>query len=227
MFLANTGWGAGTQIDDKADVDTQPITVGGHPSLVVPGQMHGPRGPFIQTFTGKRFYLLDSGPEDVDLVDIAHALSYLCRYTGHVHTFYSVAEHSFWVAQWVAQKGGSLDAVKLALLHDATEAYVGDVAKPLKVLIEHLYAPIEDRIAQVIEMRFGLTPTAADYALVKQGDLVMLSTELKALMGYTDSLGGVGDKLPSPWDRVSTILGKEPSKVYAWFTNMAAVVGLV
>lgn len=85
------------------------------------------RGDWMQTFTGRRFYPLAAQPEDVDIVDIAHHLSMVCRYGGATKFHYSVAQHSILMAQVAPQEH------KLrALLHDAPEAYVGDMIRPIK-----------------------------------------------------------------------------------------------
>ncbi|MEM4379972.1 MAG: hypothetical protein QXL01_04720, partial [Thermoplasmatales archaeon] len=91
---------------------------------------NGPNGmePWIETYSGKKFdYLAQS---ELDIEDIAHALSNLCRFNGHTRVFYSVAEHSVNVSSMVPPE------LKIAaLLHDAAEAYIGDVPSPLKQLI--------------------------------------------------------------------------------------------
>lgn len=85
------------------------------------------KGDWIQTFMGKKFHPLDPRPEDVDVRDIAHALANLCRFTGHTKTFYSVAQHCV-----IASLHVSAEAALPALLHDAAEAYMGDIARPWK-----------------------------------------------------------------------------------------------
>jgi hypothetical protein len=107
-------------------------------------------GDWMQTATGKKFWPLDPRPEDVDVTDIAYALSKICRYGGHCLDFYSVAEHSVLVAQ-AAPKPLRIKA----LLHDATEAYLGDVIRPLKRFIPG-YAEMEARVAAAIAAHFGL-----------------------------------------------------------------------
>lgn len=85
------------------------------------------RGDFMETYTGRQFHPLDPDPEDIDIVDIAHALSQVCRYGGHSRFHYSVAQHSI----LVAEKAHPVNALR-ALLHDATEAFLGDMIRPLK-----------------------------------------------------------------------------------------------
>lgn len=108
------------------------------------------RGDWMQTHSGRRFYPLDPRPEEIDSEDIAHALSLLCRYGGHVDRFYSVAEHCVLMSWAVAP-----DNALAALLHDATEAYVVDVPRPLKQQLPD-YQLIEGVVWIAIAKRFGL-----------------------------------------------------------------------
>lgn len=124
---------------------------------------------YIETITGRKFYFLDPRPEDFDIEDIAHALSLNCRFTGHSARFYSVAEHS-WHMSRMAPEGHEL----AALLHDGSEAYITDIASPIK---QHLpdYQKMEDlllsRLFQKYNLEFPLSP------IIKHLDLIMLSTE--------------------------------------------------
>lgn len=135
------------------------------------------RGDWMQTFTGSRFYPLDPRPEDIDSRDIAHALSLLCRYGGHVDRFYSVAEHCVLMSEAVAP-----EHALAALLHDATEAYVCDVPRPLKrQLVGYKY--IEDGVWWAIAERFGVDSRLPRE--VKEADNRILLTERDALMPNT------------------------------------------
>lgn len=107
------------------------------------------RGDWMQTFTGRQFFPLSPRAEDVDPQDIAHALSLLCRYGGHVDRFYSVAEHCVLMSRAVPA-----EFALEALLHDATEAYVVDVPRPLKLGLPD-YRAAEARVAVAIALRFG------------------------------------------------------------------------
>jgi hypothetical protein len=108
------------------------------------------RGDWIQTYSGRQFWPIDPRPDEVDIEDIAHALSMQCRYAGHCLAFYSVAEHCVHLARHV-----SAPAKRWALLHDAAEAYLVDVPRPVK---PHLYGykSAEARVMQAIAKRFGL-----------------------------------------------------------------------
>jgi hypothetical protein len=148
------------------------------------------RGDWMQTFTGKRFYPLDPRPEDIDPIDVAHALSLLCRYNGHVDRFYSVAEHCVLMSQAVPEQ----DALE-ALLHDASEAYVGDMVRPLKHTPELTpYRVAEDQVEYAVWERFGLPfysfPSGRGPSprqpfksnVVRDADTRILLTERTALM---------------------------------------------
>ncbi len=113
--------------------------------------------------------------------DIAYALSNLCRYTGHTRGFYSVAQHSVLCAKAWAQRHPDDHLFQLAvLLHDAPEAYLGDVSRPLKTMLSH-YKTIERRMASVIESRYGLRQGDLEDSLVKDIDNRMLLTEARDL----------------------------------------------
>lgn len=112
------------------------------------------RGDFMQTYTGRQFWPLDPRPEEVDIRDIAHSLSLQCRFAGHCRRFYSVAEHSTLMARWLRGKHG-VEVALWGLLHDASEAYLVDVPRPVK---PHLagYRAAEDSVMRAICERFGL-----------------------------------------------------------------------
>jgi 5'-deoxynucleotidase YfbR-like HD superfamily hydrolase len=153
---------------------------------------------FIRTFTGKRFWPLDPKPEEVDIEDIAHALSLVCRFTGHTYCFYSVADHSLRVSKLaeqltMAEHGALSLRVKAAremalwgLLHDASEAYLCDVPSPLKRApgLGQLYKGFERKLMEVIADRFNLSPH--EPAVVKDADRILLKTEMRDLMNATE-----------------------------------------
>jgi hypothetical protein len=108
------------------------------------------KGDWMQTYTGRAFWPLDPRADELDIRDIAHGLSMQCRYGGHCLDFYSVAEHCVLMARF-APSGLEL----ATLMHDATEAYLADVIRPLK---RHLanYKTVEAELEQVIAQRYGL-----------------------------------------------------------------------
>ncbi|ARJ66459.1 hypothetical protein WV31_12665 [Magnetospirillum sp. ME-1] len=107
-------------------------------------------GNKITTATGRNVNPLDLRPEDIDIRDIAHSLSLTCRFNGHCRVFYSVAEHSVLVSKLCPPKFAFE-----ALMHDAAEAYLGDVPTPLKRQWPE-YKEAEDRAHAVIAQHFGL-----------------------------------------------------------------------
>lgn len=130
---------------------------------------------WMQTYTGRAFYPMDAKPEDVDPLDIAHALSLLCRYGGHVNRFYSVAEHCVRMSYWVPAEDAPW-----ALLHDATEAYMGDMVRPLKDSMPE-YRQAEATLMQQICRRFRLDPTCP--RSVHEADARIILDERYVLLG--------------------------------------------
>lgn len=108
------------------------------------------KGNWMQTFTGRAYWPIDPRPEEVCIEDIAHSLSMLCRYTGHCRRFYSVAEHSVNVSRLVPP-----ECAFPGLMHDATEAYVNDIARPLKPSLKN-YQEIEKLNWEAICKTFSL-----------------------------------------------------------------------
>lgn len=135
------------------------------------------RGDWMQLYSGERFYPLDPRPEDITSEDVAHALSNICRYAGHVDRFYSVAEHCVKMSEVVDP-----EHALAALLHDATEAYVVDVPRPLKRYLPD-YQAIENRVWRAITLKYGLDMTLP--AQVKEFDTRILLNERDELMSRT------------------------------------------
>jgi len=130
--------------------------------------------PITQTVGGRAFNFAHPEDFEYDVEEIAHALSNLCRFTGHTTKFYSVAQHSVLVSRMV-KPGYALEG----LMHDASEAFLGDVSTPLKqYLIE--YAHIERRVDTAIRKYFGLPICESDE--VKGADRRVLATEFRDLM---------------------------------------------
>lgn len=131
------------------------------------------KGPTITLASGKLFDFLDPHGSDFDIDDIAHGLAHVCRYAGQCRAFYSVAEHSMLVADTVE------DYPYEALLHDAAEAFIGDVTRPFKQLLPE-YKRIEATVEDAIIERFGLDRRCRD--AVKRADLRVLAAEQTQVM---------------------------------------------
>lgn len=127
---------------------------------------------WVQTASGKKFDFKNITLDSIDINDIAHALSLSCRFGGHCQRFYSVAEHSVRTS-YVAKD------MKWALMHDAAEAYIGDMATPLKSIIP-AFRDMEEKVLSKIAEKFGLTMPIPDE--VKIADAVLLATEKEYLM---------------------------------------------
>jgi len=156
----------------------------------------------IVTYTGKPFDLLDPQPEMVCIEDIAHALAHICRYTGHVREFYSVAQHC------VLMTNADLPGDPLQrLLHDSAEAYIGDIARPWKQLLyinrpdlapytTHTILSVkifEQKIQDIIGEALGIKLIHS--AEVKEADNRIMATEIRDLMPESDDYG-LGDVEP-------------------------------
>lgn len=129
---------------------------------------------FIQLYSGKSMYFLEPKEEDIDIFDIAHTLSLLCRYGGHCREFYSVAQHSVHCAEQASPEN------KLeALLHDATEAYLVDMPRPIKQVLPG-YKDIERNLDIVIRKKFDLPDVMTPE--VHYIDNAVLATEKRDLM---------------------------------------------
>ena len=111
----------------------------------------------IETLSGLKVSIFEPEHDMFNLEDIATSLSHICRYNGHVPHFYSVAEHCVKVAHWIEKHTFDYDIILTGLLHDAAEAYVGDMVRPLKRHEEYgrKHQATENAIAKKIHEKFG------------------------------------------------------------------------
>lgn len=130
---------------------------------------------YMYTVTGKQFNFIEPNVDDVDIKDIATGLSNICRYSGQLNTFYSVAQHSVLVSRVVSE-----EYALEALLHDASEAYIGDVITPVKQFLPD-YKKIEHNLMSVIARRFELNYPFN--VAVEHADKILLNTEIRDLKG--------------------------------------------
>jgi uncharacterized protein len=175
------------------------------------------RGDWMQTYTGRQFWPLDPRPEDVDLRDIAWSLANQCRFAGHCKRFYSVAEHS------LIMERRAPDPFRLAaLFHDASEAYLLDVIRPLKRFISD-YATWERNINLAIAAHFGFDAAILDSEVIHLLDNRMLATEKRDVMSEPPA---PWHELPEPFDGAIPDL-KYPQYVFADLFESAVQEALV
>jgi len=141
--------------------------------------------PWIQTASGTKFDLLDPTPDMICLADIAKALSQVCRFGGHTRAFYSVAQHSVIVSSLLRDADCDYATIRWGLMHDAAEAYIGDITGPLKHLLLaqniHAIVEVESNILNAIGRRFNLD--TGDWDKIKEADLSLLLSERNFLLG--------------------------------------------
>lgn len=169
---------------------------------------------WILTRSGRKFDLANPTADMVDPADIAHSLSMQCRFNGHTNRYYSVAQHCYLVADMVP-----LEDRLAGLLHDATEAYVGDMVRPLKEAMRDcaayhgttcMYEVTEQRVWEAICDRFNLSPVLPPS--VKHADLAALATEKRDLMPAH----------PEPWPCLAGI-DPHPAYIDPWQPSYAAI----
>lgn len=157
---------------------------------------------WIYTHKGIKFWPLDPISHEVDIEDIAHALSMKCRYGGHCSKFYSVAQHSVHVSEIVPP-----EHAMWGLLHDASEAYLPDVARPIKPYLVG-FKDMEAAVMKAVAEKFGLP--GDEPAVVKAADTAMLYDEMALLMPAANlaETPFVGTKQKTlnklrPWDQAT------------------------
>ena len=142
---------------------------------------------YITTYTGKHFDPVNPDMTQVDIQDIAHSLSMICRGNGHVKTFFSVGQHCINAAREAIERGYSQRVILACLLHDACESYMSDVPRPLKASMPE-YVHIENKLLELIYEKFlGSNLTPEETAMVKQIDNDLLYYDLKELLGEISS----------------------------------------
>ena len=143
---------------------------------------------WIQTHTGRQFFPLEPEEGDINIVDIAHALAQQCRFSGHTSVFYSIAEHS-------VRAAGLLPAplALWGLLHDASEAYLVDIPRPLKCMPEFAgYREAEARLQSMIYRKYGLIGDPPPE--LKAADDTLVLTEGRDLLGLQVAPWGIAGR---------------------------------
>lgn len=177
----------------------------------------------ILTFTNMLFYPLDPREDEVKIEDIAHALSQMCRANGHFKTFYSVAQHSIHCAR-EAQARDFPGRIQLAcLLHDASEAYISDITRPVKCYLDE-YRKIEHKLQQVIYAKFGLADlTDKEVGKVDEIDNALLYYEFEHLhhQGITEHPPRLYSQ-PDVTEKIMTLVEAEFIKLAEHIMNSIA-----
>lgn len=189
------------------------------------------RGEYIWTAGGRKFWPLDPRIEDVFIEDIARGLSTECRYAGQIgfdtgYSFYSVAEHSVIVSIYAEREAQTLrrgpavvrDWALKGLLHDASEAYIGDVCRPLKYgSMFRAYRRVEARLQRVIEQRFAVTHSPWCDEVIKAIDTRVIRDEVDAFIALPGdtTLDELDTKYGQPLG--ANITGLVPAQAYRVF----------
>jgi hypothetical protein len=140
----------------------------------------------IYTHSGKLLNILDPDEKDIDIESIGAALSKICRFGGHLKKHYSVAEHSVLATREAINNNEYLEICRGILLHDAAEAYLGDVVKPLKNELKE-YLDIEFKLESVIERKFNVK-IKENWSRIKKYDNGMFALENETLRGFKANL---------------------------------------
>jgi len=158
--------------------------------------------PWIQTASGLKFPLIEVNPAAILIHDIAHALSMLCRFNAQCLRPYSVAEHSVHVSHEIAPH-----LALVGLMHDAAEAYLGDMPGPLKKCLPRFHS-IEIRLIHAIGAKFGFSypeKGTAEACELKRADIQLLVDEKAVLMAPE----------PEPWPPAAPP-AKNPHRIQCW-----------
>lgn len=187
------------------------------------------RGPFIQTHSGLKFFPCDPSPDSIYIGDIANALASIRRYGGHgrITHHYSVAEHSFLMADYAADLGNMRAAI-VALFHDAAEAYVNDLPRAVKEAIGPGYEAVENQIGMMIYRRYGLMEYFEEnFAFVKELDSRIIENERKVVLPYPVSGWGTENLAPLEGVKISCV-GPSTAKMVFLITcrELFSILGL-
>lgn len=141
----------------------------------------------MTTYSGRTIDLQAMSADDIYIEDIAHGLSQCCRYIGQCREFYSVAEHSTRMATYLGSEGYASTICLAALLHDASEAYIGDMHTDLKAILP-MYKELEGVIMNIIFTKYGIPyePQSAYMKIVKDLDIKIRTAEVGYLLRGVD-----------------------------------------
>jgi hypothetical protein len=188
---------------------------------------------YVETASGIRAHLWGERTldwEQVSVFDIAHALAMQCRFNGHCRSFYSVAQHSVLVSRVVDRETSSNRLAMLALLHDASEAFVGDIVQPVKMVLDEIapaWREIEAETQRVIEVVLaGRAATDEECEPIKRADVALLACEAARLMPSGGSWWNLpSPPLPNPLGRIWTF-DEGRRKFLGTYYRLARALGL-
>lgn len=176
----------------------------------------------METFTSKHVNPFFADPDSICIEDIAHHLSLICRFNGACKRHYSVGQHSLLVADYIDRAGGDAVTRLAGLLHDSSEAYLGDKIRPVKYRVRELVKAdhlLENKILQ----KFGAV--GADWVIIKEADDVLVATEAYQLM---ESKGKYWQGLPEPLSLHIPLMhpGEVEQQFLAKFHNLRRILSL-
>lgn len=176
---------------------------------------------YITTFTGKHFYPMNPDPMAICIEDIAHALSLICRGNGHVHEFWSVAEHCICCAKEAEARRLSARVILACLLHDASECYMSDVPRPFKKELGFYQEQEENLLSIIYEKFLGSDLTEKEQEQVRDIDDVMLWYDLEKLLEeeQDDDMSEVNIK-PDYTVRPFETVEQEYNRLFAKYFNI-------
>lgn len=182
-----------------------------------------PTNEWILTHSGIQYKICSPVPENINLRDIAHALSNICRFGGHTRGFYSVGQHSIHCTQYILSRKDIPNRYIVALktlLHDATEAYMGDMVRPLKHT-PHMryYRKLEKCTEVAVFAALGIPLiTSKEKGYITEADNVLLMTERRDVMNH-GNIEWKGFEAFKPWKGIS-IVPTNPVTVEAQFISL-------
>jgi len=184
-----------------------------------PYTFDGDKGPYINTYSGKSFHILNPEPDDIDIKDIAHHLSLQCRSVGAVTRHYSVAQHSLFVCQLVSEQTADPVIQMQAIMHDSEEYITGDWPTPIKWCIPGVRT-VAKNIKKAIGEKFGIELVNMP-PIVKRMDNVAMATEKEQLYLPSEV---VWHDMPEPDERaIPTLSPQEAEKLFIDKYNEVAV----
>ena len=178
----------------------------------------------VETFTGQYLNVRAPSPDRINLEDIAHALGNICRYGGHCRVFYSVAEHAVFVSERVKRQGWSKVLQLAALHHDDSEAYLGDIPRPLKPLLGDPYIELtvqmDDCIVDALDLPFqadefhhAAITNADDWSVfVEARDL--MNSEGRGWTGHPDKDTDIPSRIVTPDYYLGGLVPKQAAKLF-------------